>query len=120
MRPIVLLLGLLLSSCAALPRQGFATRYFGGTLGPTMRAVVVPVTDFAGNSIGEPYHSEFQAAPPAPRPPMVHGISTTDCKEMATERAHDVGEEGFDAEVQQSVFDSALADCRRWQARGAR
>ncbi len=119
MRALCLALALLLTACSSLPKQGFATRYLGGSIGTIMRSAVVPDTDFAGKPIGQPYHSEFAqpAAIVAPaRPARVNGVDATDCTAVATARAQDVLNEGFDEKVQREVYDRALADCRRWHS----
>ena len=113
-----IILALLLASCSELPKQGFMTRYLGGSIGTRMRSAVVPVTDFADRPIGQPYHSEFEPAPPAaPAARPVHGIDRMNCDDVARKRAQDVLDEGYDRDVQQHVFDNALADCKQWQSR---
>jgi hypothetical protein len=118
MRFIAIALALLLAACSSIPRPGFATRYFGGTIGSTMHDAVVPQTDFTGTPIAKPYTSEFAATPPVQSAPpaLVRGIQTTSCTDAARQRALDVRDEGFGSDVQHQVFDKALADCRRWQA----
>lgn len=106
-----------LASCSEIPKRGFATRYLASTLGPTIHDAIVPSTDFAGNPIADNWRSEFSeppiAAPTSRR--VVNGIAVSDCAEVARSRAHDVSDEGFDADVQSQVYEHALADCRAWQ-----
>ena len=119
MRALCLGLALMLTACSSIPKQGFATRYLGGSIGTVMRSAVVPDTDFAGKPIGQPYHSEFvqPAAIVAPvRPARVNGVDITDCTVVASNRAQDVLNEGYDEKVQRAVYDGALADCRRWHS----
>ena len=119
MRVVAITLALLLACCSSIPRPGFATRYFGGTIGSTMRDAVIPQTDFMGTPIGKPYVSEFAGTPAvqSTSPVVVRGIQITNCTAAATQRAQDVRDEGFGSDVQHQVFDAALADCRRWQTR---
>jgi hypothetical protein len=117
MRTLSLVLALLLASCSSIPKQGFATRYLGGSIGTVMRTAVVPDTDFAGNPIGHSYRSEFgQPLPPPARPVRVNGLDTSDCTAVAANRAQDVQNEGFDDKVQRAVYEGALADCRHWHS----
>ncbi len=71
------------------------------------------------------------AAAPAPAPTQVaparvslRGQSVPldypDCRNVATERAHDAGAAGYDEPTQQYVYDHVYADCAAWQARNAR
>jgi hypothetical protein len=122
MRIVTVVLAMLLASCSSIPRPGFATRYFGGTIGSAMHDNIIPQTDFMGAPISKTYTSEFatlpaiQSAPPA----IVRGIQTQNCTDVARQRAQDVRDEGFDSDLQHQVFDTALADCRRWQVRTQR
>lgn len=42
------------------------------------------------------------------------------CHAVATDRASDVAQQGFDDEVQRAVYEQTYADCLAWAARGAR
>ena len=41
------------------------------------------------------------------------------CHEVASERAHDIVAQGFDAGTAQAVFNSTYADCVAWAQRGS-
>jgi len=104
LRIVTVLAALGLASCAELPQQGFATRYLGGSFGPTLGEQFDTATDFSGQPLSD------SAAANRPRPSDV-------CEATAQDRSRDIAVEGYDGTLQKKVYDAVLADCRAWRPR---
>ena len=103
-RCLVVAAALGLASCSELPQQGFATRYLGGSLGPTLSDQFDTASDFAGT----PLHGRDTTRRGPPRDA---------CEATAYNRSQDILNEGFDEGLQAHVYDAVLADCRAWAKR---
>jgi hypothetical protein len=69
------------------------------------------------------------SAAPAPTPTQVAPVSLRgqsipldypDCRNVASERAHDAANGGYDETTQQYVYDHVYADCAAWRAHDVR
>ncbi len=106
LRFMTILATLALTSCGdiGLPEQGFATRYLGGSVGPTIGEQFDTTSDFSGHPLGG------TAAARRARPSDI-------CEATAQDRADDIAAEGYDETLQKHVHDAVLADCRVWSRR---
>jgi hypothetical protein len=95
---LLLLASLLLAGCSALPQRGFATRFFQSDIEPELN----PKGAFEGSPTIAP---DGSVVPPG------------SCEAIARERAQDVAVQDFSLEVQQTVFDHTLRDCKAWRGR---
>jgi hypothetical protein len=107
----IVTIAIAVASCS-LPEQGFATHYFGGSIGPALKYAVVPATDFSGQTTGA---TSANGRPTSEA--YLDGTGRLSCESVARQRASDVAYQDYDEAVQKSVYDAALSDCQAWRAR---
>jgi len=101
-RNVVLLVAItaFVAACSdmSVPQRGFAVQFFHRNIEPELD----PKTVFEG---------------PVMVAPDGRLVSVNSCEAAAKARAQDVAAQNFDLDLQQKVYESTLADCRKWHDR---